>query len=401
MKHEQQGPSLRPEIGLLTDHYEMTMLEACLADGTARAGAVFELFTRSIPESRSFGVVAGIDRAMDAIVNFGFGPTELEFLERTGVVSAPTCEYLSRFKFAGSVRGIPEGGLFFGQTPILEVRGELAQCLILETVLLSILNFDSSVASAASRMVIASRGRPVIEMGSRRTHELAAVAGARAAYIAGCVATSNLEAGRSFGIPTVGTAAHSFILAHDSEEGAFRSQLAAQGRSSTYLVDTYDTEQGIRAAVAVVGTQLGAIRLDSGNPITESHRARQLLDSLGATSTRIIVSGDLDEFAIAGLKDAPIDGFGVGTRLINGSGFPTCNFVYKLVEIGDPPFARGVSKNSEGKASFAGAKKPLRGFDNDGKLCLEVLGCDAEDELDFEPTFGASRFTSIHRDLIP
>ena len=369
---------MRPSTGMLTDHYELTMLDAALADGTAWLPATFELFARGLPGGRGFGVVAGTARALDALRDFAFDPAALDFLATNRIVSTPALDYLASYRFGGSVRGIPEGGLYFPFTPLLQVDGTFAECLVLETVLLSIYNFDSAVASAAARMVLAAPGRSIVEMGSRRTHELAAVASARAAYLVGAMATSNLEAGRAWGIPTTGTVAHAFILAHPAEADAFRAQLAAQGPDTTYLVDTYEIEQGIRTAVEIVGTGIGAIRIDSGDPRVESKRARALLDELGAHKTRIVYSGDLDEYRIAALADSPIDAFGVGTRLVTGSGHPTCNFVYKLVAAG----GRGVAKLSADKETIANAKNPRRGYTSEGKLALEVLGLrDAEPDL--------------------
>ena len=361
---------MRPSTGLLTDHYELTMLDAALADGTAWLPATFELFARGLPAGRGFGVVAGTARALDALEGFTFGDEELEFLSANRIVSRAALDYLSTYRFSGTIRGVPEGGLYFPFTPLLQVDGTFAECLLLETVLLSIYNFDSAVASAAARMVQAAGGRSIVEMGSRRTHELAAVASARAAYLVGAAATSNLEAGRAWGIPTTGTVAHAFILAHAAEADAFRAQLAAQGADTTYLVDTYEIEQGIRRAVEIVGTGIGSIRIDSGDPLVESKRARALLDQLGANKTRIVYSGDLDEYRIAALAGSPIDAFGVGTRLVTGSGHPTCNFVYKLVAAE----GRGVAKLSADKETIAHAKNPLRGYTSDGMLAVELLG---------------------------
>ena len=215
---------------------------------------------------------------------------------------------------------------------MLTVRAPFAEGVLLETLALSVLNHDSAIASAAARMVGAACERPCIEMGSRRTHEEAAVAAARAAYLVGFAATSNLEAGRRYGVPTTGTSAHAFTLLHDDEESAFRAQVDTLGVGTTLLVDTYDVDQGIRTAVEVAGPELGAIRLDSGDLPTQAAHARALLDELGAPNTRIIVTSDLDEYAIAGLMAAPVDGYGVGTSLVTGSGAPTVGMVYKLVE---------------------------------------------------------------------
>jgi nicotinate phosphoribosyltransferase len=241
--------------------------------------------------------------------------------------------------------------------------------VLLETLALSVLNHDSAIAAAGARMIGAACGRPCIEMGSRRTHEEAAVAAARAAALVGFAATSNLAAGARYGIPTTGTSAHAFTLLHDDEAAAFRAQLDTLGVGTTLLVDTYDTEQGIRTAVEVAGPELGAVRLDSGDLAIQATRARELLDSLGATKTKVIVTSDLDEYAIAALAAAPVDGYGVGTSLVTGSGAPTVGMVYKLVERDGMP----VAKNSEGKRSVGGRKHAVRRHDADGTATAEVV----------------------------
>jgi nicotinate phosphoribosyltransferase len=321
---------------------------------------VFELFTRSLPGGRGYGVVAGTGRALTALADFRFGPEELAWLAEEQVVSPLVLSYLEDFAFTGDVWGFPEGELYRADSPILTVEAPLGQALLVETVLLSIFNHDSAIASAAARMVLAAGDRPVIEGGARRAHETAAVAAARAAYLAGAAGTSNLEAGRTWGIPTVGTIGHAFILAHHDEASAFRAQHALLGADTTYLVDTYDIAEGIRTAVSIAGPGLGAIRIDSGDPAVESVRARHLLDELGATGTRIIVSSDLDEWAIVDLQAAPVDGYLVGTRLITGSGHPTASMVYKLVAIEDGGHLRSVRKRSLGKDTIGGRKAAFR-----------------------------------------
>ena len=237
--------------------------------------------------------------------------------------------------------GYAEGECYVPGSPLLVVDAPFADAVVLETLVLSVLNHDSAIAAAASRMICAAGDRPCIEMGSRRTHEISAVAAARAAYIAGFASTSNLEAGRRYAIPTTGTAAHAFTLVHDSEEDAFRAQVASLGPGTTLLVDTYDVTAGVQTAVAVAGPELGAVRLDSGDLIELARQVRDQLDSLGATDTRIVVTSDLDEYAIAALAAAPVDGYGVGTSLVTGSGAPTAGLVYKLVARGaDDPGAR-------------------------------------------------------------
>jgi len=365
--------STADSTALLTDHYELTMLEAALAAGTASRRSVFELFPRRLPEGRRYGVVAGVGRALEAIDAFRFDPDTLAVLD--GVVDEPTLAWLADFRFSGDVWGYAEGELYFPHSPLLVVEASFAEAVLLETVLLSIYNHDSAVASAASRMTMAAGGRPCIEMGSRRTHEEAAVAAARAAYVAGFDATSNLAARRRYGVPSTGTSAHSFTLLHDTEEQAFRAQVASLGTGTTLLVDTYDVAEAVRLGVEVAGTSLGAVRLDSGDLGVLAVKVREQLDSLGATETRIIVTSDLDEHAIAALAAAPVDGYGVGTELVTGSGHPTCGFVYKLVarEGADGELV-SVAKKSVDKASIGGRKYALRRRSARGVAQAEVIG---------------------------
>lgn len=363
---------------LLTDHYELTMLAAALRDGTGDRPCVFEVFARRLPDGRRYGVVAGTNRLLDAIKDFRFGEEEIDQLRRNAVVDDSTLEWLANYRFSGEVDGYPEGELYFPGSPVLTVRASFAEGVVLETLALSILNHDSAIASAAARMVTAANGRHMIEMGSRRTHEEAAVASARAAYLAGFHATSNLEASRRHGIPTAGTCAHAFTLLHDSEEEAFRSQVEALGVGTTLLVDTYDISEGIKTAVAVAGPDLGAIRIDSGDLGVMARQARDQLDSLGARNTRIVVSSDLDEYAIAALRAEPVDAYGVGTSVVVGSGAPTAGMVYKLVEVD----GRHVEKRSTSKQSRGGWKKALRRHKDTGTALEEVVfQASAEPEL--------------------
>lgn len=354
---------------MLTDHYELTMLASALRDGTAHRECTFEVFTRRLPPGRRYGVAGGIERVIEAIENFRFSEDDLDHLSRLGVVDATTRDWLRAYQFRGQVDGYPEGELYFPGSPILTVRGSFAEAVLLETVILSILNHDSAVAAAAARMVSAANGRRLIEMGSRRTHEEAGVAAARAAYLAGFSATSNLAAGRRYGIPTAGTSAHSFTLLHDSERSAFESQVARHGPETTLLVDTYDITTGIANAVDIAGPELGAVRIDSGDVGVLARQARQQLDELGASATRIVVSGDLDEYAIASLRAEPVDGYGVGTSLVVGSGAPTAEMVYKLVEVEGRP----VAKRSSHKESLGGNKIGLRRHKETGTALEEVV----------------------------
>ncbi|HWG98560.1 MAG TPA: nicotinate phosphoribosyltransferase [Pilimelia sp.] len=354
---------------LLTDHYELTMVNAALRDGTADRRCVFEVFARRLPAGRRYGVVAGTGRLVDLVRQFRFGAEEIDFLRARGIVDEATARWLAAYRFTGDIDGYAEGELFFPGSPILTVSGTFAECVVLETLVLSVLNHDCAIAAAAARMVTAARGRGVIEMGGRRTHEEAAVAAARAAYLAGFAYTSNLAAGRRFGIPTAGTAAHAFTLLHDDEPSAFGSQVAALGKETTLLVDTYDIDQGIRNAIAVAGTDLRAIRIDSGDLAALAQHCRELLDSLGATDTKIIVSGDLDEHAIAALAAEPVDLYGAGTAVVTGSGAPTAHLVYKLVEVDGRP----VVKRSENKATVGGRKTAVRRHKPTGTATEEIV----------------------------
>jgi nicotinate phosphoribosyltransferase len=347
---------------LLTDRYELTMLDAALQDGSSERACVFEVFTRRLPAGRRFGVVAGHGRLLDALAAFRFDRAVLDALADDRVVSDAALTWLESYRFRGDVFGYREGEVHVAESPVMTVRGTFADAVLLETLVLSVLNHDSAIAAAAARMVAAADGRDLMEFGSRRTHELAAVAAARAAYVAGFDATSNLEAGRLYGIPTRGTSAHAYVLLHDDERAAFASQVAALGAGTTLLVDTYDTPEGVRLAVEVAGTELGGIRIDSGDLAEEARRARRLLDEAGATHTRIVLSSDLDEHRIAALRDAPADAFGVGTSLVTGAGAPAAGFVYKLVErsVGPGLPCEPVAKEGGEKATVGGRKAAWR-----------------------------------------
>ena len=361
--------------GLLTDKYELTMLAAALRDGTAESRTTFEVFARRLPEGRRYGVVAGAGRLLETLPQFRFDEQAGQLLAQ--FLDPDTLGYLRDFRFGGDIDGYAEGELYFPGSPVLSVSGSFAECVVLETLVLSIFNHDTAIASAAARMVRAAGERPLIEMGSRRTHERAAVAAARAAYIAGFAASSNLEAQRRYGIPTEGTAAHAFTMLHTREDrppeaaelAAFRAQVDALGVGTTLLVDTYDVTTGVANAVAAAGATLGAVRIDSGELGVLTRQVREQLDQLGATGTRIVVSGDLDEFSIAGLRSEPVDSYGVGTSLVTGSGAPTANMVYKLVEVEGMP----VQKRSSHKESHGGHKEALRRSRPTGTITEEVV----------------------------
>ncbi len=360
------------------------MLTAALGSGAAGRRAVFEVFARALPHGRRYGVVAGTGRFLDALERFTFGPGELAFLRDGGIVDERALRYLESYRFTGDIWGYGEGDCYFPGSPILVVQAPFAEAVVLETLALSIFNHDSAIASAASRMVSAADERPIIEMGSRRTHEMAALASARAAYIAGFATTSNLQAGREYGIPTSGTSAHAFTLVHDNERDAFAAQLAALGSQTTLLVDTFDVEKAVRTAIELAGPGLGAVRIDSGDLPRVTGRVRALLDELGATRTRIVLSGDLDEYSIAALAAAPVNGYGVGTSLVTGSGAPTAALVYKLVaraleDHGDGEL-RPVAKRSVGKPSRGGRKWSARRLDGEGIAVAEVVSTNGADD---------------------
>ena len=357
------------DTGLLTDRYELTMLRAALRDGTADRRCVFEVFARRLPDGRRYGVVAGTGRLLDAVPEFRFDDDQLRALRESGTVDEDTAGWLRDYEFTGDVTGYPEGELYFPGSPVLTVEGTFGEAVLLETLALSVLNHDTAIASAAARMAHAAGDRPCIEMGSRRTHEESAVAAARAAYLAGFATTSNLAAGLRYGVPTAGTAAHSWTLLHEKEADAFRAQVAALGPGTTLLVDTYDIAEGIRAAVEVAGPELGAVRIDSGDLAVLAHQARSQLDELGATRTRIVLSGDLDEYGLAALATAPVDAYGVGTSVVTGSGAPTAGFVYKLVAVDGRP----VAKRSEDKVTHGGRKVAVRRHRPSGTATEEIV----------------------------
>ena len=366
-----------PSTALLTDHYELTMVQAALHSSTAGRRAVFEVFARHLPHGRRYGVVAGTGRLLDALERFRFAPAELEFLRDAGIVNEQTVDYLASYRFSGDIWGYEEGDCYFPGSPILVVQAPFGEAVVLETLVLSILNHDCAIASAASRMVTAAAGRPLIEMGSRRTHECAAVASARAAYVAGFDATSNLQARRKYGVPSAGTSAHAFTLVHDSERHAFATQLESLGHETTLLVDTFDVPRAVRTAVELAGGDLGAVRIDSGDLPSVARQVRLLLDELGATKTRIVVTGDLDEYSIAALAAAPADGYGVGTSLVTGSGAPTAALVYKLVARADAEGSTGtlrpMAKRSVGKPGRGGRKWAVRHRDHSGTAQTELI----------------------------
>lgn len=374
---------------MMTDMYEYTMLDAALKDGTANRKCVFEIFTRHLPEGRRYGVVAGTGRILDALERFHLDDDDLRFLSDRKIVSAETIAWLERFHFSGSIKGYREGEMFFPNSPVLQVEGTFGECTLLETLLLSILNYDCAVASAASRMVTAAKDRPCMDMGGRRTNEWSAVAASRAAVVGGFQGTANLLAAQLYGLKAIGTAAHCFTLVHDSERDAFISQINALGKNTTLLVDTYNIEEAVKTAVEVAGPELGGVRIDSGDLAALAQRVRNQLDALGATNTKITVTNDLDEYALAALQTAPVDSYGVGTRLVTGSGAPTCAMVYKLTERENADgVMQPVAKKSKDKATVPGRKLAFRSYEYNLADCEHVISGSEDQLAAFRPEEG-------------
>ena len=367
---------------LMTDHYEYTMLDALVLSGKVNEKAVFEVFSRDLKE-RSYGVFAGLLPLMETIEKFTFSHKEISFLESINLLSAETLRWLEEYSFSGKISAYREGELYFPFSPVMTVEAEIGEALILETIILSFLNHASAVATAAARITESANGKFVMEAGSRRVNPESAVQAARAAYIAGIDVTSNLETSRRWGIPTAGTASHAFTLSFPNELEAFEAQTETLGKSTIFLVDTYNQEDAIKSAVKDTGGELKGIRLDSGNLGEDSIAARELLDSLGAIDAQIMVSGDLDEYKIADLTTYPIDSFESGHRLVTGSGVPSAGFVYKLVAItdGTSETFNPVAKKATGKTNQGGRKFAKRLLSDEGFAVEEVITTNENDFL--------------------
>ena len=373
-----------PGGALFTDFYELAMLQSCFERGLERT-AVFELFARSLPAERNYLLACGLADALAWLEALAFGPPELAALERLGF-PARFLDRLAALRFTGDVYAMPEGTPAFAGEPLLAVEAPLPEAQIAETYLLNQLHFQTLVASAGARVVEAAAGRPVADFGARRAHgEDAALKAARALYVAGAASTSNVAAGARYGIPVGGTMAHSYVQAHGGDLAAFRA-FAATHPGATLLVDTYDAIAGVRAAIALArespALRPGAIRIDSG-PLAElAAEARRLLDAAGLTETRIVASGGLDERSVAALvrAGAPIDAFGVGTRVVTSASAPSFDAVYKLAAYG----GEGRVKRSPGKATLPGRKQVFRRRDARGEAAGDAIAA-ADERLDGEP----------------
>jgi len=382
---------------LATDLYQLTMMAGYQHAGITGC-STFELFVRTLPRERAFLMVAGIEQALDLLETLRFGADEIAYLRTVpALASAPEAFFrylLPSFRFTGDVWAVSEGEVVFADEPLLRVRAPAAEAQVVETALLAAITFQSSVASKAARVLWAARGRVVMEFGTRRAHGLdAGLHAARAAYVAGCAGTSNVEAGCRFGIPLSGTMAHSWVMSFESEVDAFREYLAIFGEGATLLIDTYDTVAAARAIVEA-GLRPGSVRLDSGDLAALSREVRGVLDAGGLTATKIIVSGDLDEHLIAALLDAgaPVDAFGVGTSLSTCSDAPALGGVYKLVEIERHGTLVPLVKLSAGKRTLPGSKQVWR-LTEHGRACGDVIAREGERSSE-----GRSLLSQVMRD---
>jgi nicotinate phosphoribosyltransferase len=351
--------------GLLTDLYELTMAAGYFEAGKADEKAAFELSIRRLPKNRNFVLAAGLQQAVEYLLNLRFEPAEIDYLRGLAHfrnASPGFFDYLRDFRFTGDLFAVPEGTPIFAGEPVLTVRAPLIEAQIPETYLLSSITFQSLISTKAARMVEVSKGRDIIEFGTRRAHTPeAGVLGARAAYIGGCSGSSNTLAGFRFGIPVVGTAAHAWVMSFACEVDSFRKMQKLMGKNSVHLVDTYDTIEGMRRAIEV-GQPFWGIRLDSGDFLSLSKQARAMLDEAGFKAAKIMVSGDMDEYKIAALvrNGAPIDAFGVGTELATSGDAPSMGAIYKMVEIESNDIKRYTAKRSLGKNSLPGTKQIFR-----------------------------------------
>lgn len=374
---------------LATDLYQVTMMAGYHASGHTEP-RTFELFVRELPAQRQFLVAAGLEQAFEYLAGLHFTADEIAWLRALPALSDVPASffdsYLPGFRFTGDVWAVEEGEVVFSHEPILRVTAPAAEAQLVETALLAIVTFQTSVASKAARVVAAAAGRAVIEFGSRRAHGLeAACLAARAAYVAGCDGTSNLEAGRRFGVLVSGTMAHSWVMGFSDEIDAFRQYMQIFGSHSTLLIDTYDTLTAARRIVSA-GLRPTAVRLDSGDLLELSRGVRRIFDEGGLPGTRIIVSGDLDEQRIGGLMaaGAPIDGFGVGTAISTVRDAPALGGVYKLVETTEGGTARPTVKLSTGKRTFPGRKQVWRVTEG-GRAAYDVMGLEGEHAQDGRP----------------
>jgi nicotinate phosphoribosyltransferase len=367
---------------LLTDLYELSMLEAYAAHGMAET-AVFELFVRKLPPQRGFLMAAGLEQVVEFLETMRFTADELTWLRALGLFSSGFADSLEELRFTGDVDAMPEGTIFFPDEPVLRVTAPLPEAQLVETRLINLVHFQTVIASKAARMVLAAPGKQLVDFGLRRAHGAeAGLLAARASYLAGFAGTATVLAGRDFGIPIVGTMAHSFVQAHDDEATAFERFARVRPKALTLLIDTYDTERGaaivagIAPRLAAEGITISAVRLDSGDLAMHARAVRAILDAAGLQSIHIFASGGLDEHSLLALcrGGAPIDGFGVGTSLTTSSDAPALDCAYKLQEYAGHP----RRKRSEGKATWPGRKQVYRTYHADGTVAGDVVALTSE-----------------------
>jgi nicotinate phosphoribosyltransferase len=364
---------------LRTDLYQLTMAAGYFHRGMTAAVATCEMFVRRLPRRRRYLVAMGLERVLQYLEHLAFTEDEIAFLQTVpalrDAMTPDLCAFLRDLRFTGDIDAVPEGTAVFANEPLLRVRAPIVEAQIVETFLLSAVNHATMIASKAARVVLAAETAKVIEFGTRRTHPEAALDAARAAYAVGFVGTSNVEAGRRFGVPVMGTAAHMWTMAHPSEEAAFAAYTEVFPSASILLIDTYDTLRGAERAARIAKDKLRGVRLDSGDLASLSRAVRVILDEHGCRSAQIVASGDLNEHRIAELRraGAPIDLYGVGTDLVASIDAPALGGVYKLVELERDGEAHPIAKFSEGKATFPGAHQVLRARDASGTLAGDVI----------------------------
>jgi nicotinate phosphoribosyltransferase len=369
---------------LLTDLYQLTMLHTYYRS-RMEASAVFEFFVRKLPPNRNFMMAAGLEQALDFLEQARFGPEELEWVARSGLFPPEFSQHLEQWRFTGDVHAMPEGTVFFADEPILRVTAPMPQAQLIESRLMNLIHFESLVATKAARGVLVARGRKLVDFGLRRAHGAeAGLLAARAAYIAGYASTATVLAGSRFGIPVVGTMAHSFVQAHDDEAQAFIDFARAFPKGTIFLVDTYDTEAGVRKVAALAprlrreGISVQGVRLDSGDLAELARSARRILDDAGLREAVVFASGNLDEYRLRELLEAgaPIDGFGVGTSLVTSADAPYLDAVYKLQEYAGRP----RRKRSTGKATWPGRKQVFRVSDRAGFFERDIVTVEGNEQ---------------------
>jgi len=388
-----QPESLFPcdtDLPLITDLYELTMAAGYFAAGR-RERVAFEVFTRALPPNRSFLIAAGLEQALHYLLHLRFDDETVAWLRSLSVfkhVPAAFFERLGSLRFTGDVWAIPEGTMVFAGEPLVRIEADPIEAQLVETYLLTCLNLQMLVATKAARINLAAQGRPVVDFGARRAHgPQAGVLAARAAIIGGCAGTSNVWAARRLSVPAVGTQAHSWVMAFADEATSFQAYAEIFPDHTICLIDTYDTLRGAEIAARTLGDKLKGVRLDSGNLVALSKQVRRILDQAGCKHTKIVASGDLNEFIIADLlrAGAPIDMFGVGTDLVTSKDAPALSVVYKMVALNERSGEwRPVVKRSQDKATLGGRKQVWRQVAADGTAIGDVIGL-ADEELPHVP----------------